>query len=695
MRLLTAFLALLPVVALAQTAPTMPKTGVNAAGRPATSDADISNVLSSKVDVTNGHLTSPVITGGTISGAAITGSSIPGLNTANTWSQTQTFTGGFSADISPSGVIATGGSASISEADRANFVIDVRDYGAKCDGSIVYGGVVTSAGSKIVTTPSHAFTTADVGATITLSIAPFNSFTASALSAFTSTIVSVSSGAATMAANSTITTSAGQAFWYHTVDTAALQAAETAANAHGGGIIRYPAAVCVTGNLTFYSGSWHVGQGQQATTIALANGSNSDLFTGSGFGILQGTNGGGGVHDFAFKDMQLYGNRAANTGSGIGTATGTGDGIRFYGYQFTTDNLLLNYFAADGWYSEWAAVAGNPIDINGNIGVDDMLAHPHDIKGAYNAGYAMAWAGPHDSLISHLDMFSNGTGGFIEVFNGADSNGSPLRIDHAHGYQEGGQDFIFWGSVNCDQCYAELSMWLRAYNYSIIDSGITTLVMGTGGGGPAYGLHMTNTVVGTLVDTNGGGFQDYWVNSSVSAVTGGTYSPFGVFNTPGLTSVAQNEFDVLAFGAFPSQFKQNGASLFEFDNQGATQYTNNGPAGTKFFTPLLWTTAGTATNCSSSASPAVCGAAAGGSVAIPTGTNPTLVVNSSAVTANSQILVTVDESLGTKLSVTCNTTLASLPHPVVTARTAATSFTIQIAATIATNPVCVSYLVVN
>lgn len=110
------------------------------------------------------------------------------------------------------------------------------------------------------------------------------------------------------------------------------------------------------------------------------------------------------------------------------------------------------------------------------------------------------------------------------------------------------------------------------------------------------------------------------------------------------------------------------------------------------------TTAGkfsTSSNCSSSASPAVCASASAGSVAVPTGVNPTLTVNTTAVTANSQIIPVIDESLGTKLSVTCNTTLSTLPNPVVTARVAGTSFTIQLGATVATNPACVSYLIVN
>lgn len=102
-------------------------------------------------------------------------------------------------------------------------------------------------------------------------------------------------------------------------------------------------------------------------------------------------------------------------------------------------------------------------------------------------------------------------------------------------------------------------------------------------------------------------------------------------------------------------------------------------------------------NCSSNASPAVCTSASAGSVAIPTGvTSVALVVNTTAVTANSQILITSDDSLGTKLGVTCNSTLATIAGGfAVTARTANTSFTITFNGTIATNPVCVSFYIIN
>lgn len=104
----------------------------------------------------------------------------------------------------------------------------------------------------------------------------------------------------------------------------------------------------------------------------------------------------------------------------------------------------------------------------------------------------------------------------------------------------------------------------------------------------------------------------------------------------------------------------------------------------------------TTANCSSSASPAVCGAAAAGSVAIPAGTNVTLVVDTTAVTANSQIFLNEDESLGTKLGITCNSTLATVAVAIpVVARTAGVSFSIEYSGTITGNSACISYFLVN
>lgn len=105
---------------------------------------------------------------------------------------------------------------------------------------------------------------------------------------------------------------------------------------------------------------------------------------------------------------------------------------------------------------------------------------------------------------------------------------------------------------------------------------------------------------------------------------------------------------------------------------------------------------GTATNCTSSASPAVCGSAAAGSIAIPVGTNQTLVVDTSAVTANSNIFLQSDDTLGTKLGITCNSTAATIALPIaISSRSNNTSFTALLTGVSSTNKVCFNYFIID
>jgi hypothetical protein len=103
----------------------------------------------------------------------------------------------------------------------------------------------------------------------------------------------------------------------------------------------------------------------------------------------------------------------------------------------------------------------------------------------------------------------------------------------------------------------------------------------------------------------------------------------------------------------------------------------------------------TKSSCTSSASPAVCGANSTGAVALAASAT-TLEVDSSAVTAGSQIILTRDDSLGTLLTVTCDTQSSLVVGtPRVSARTTSTSFTISTDVGTTTNPMCISYLIVN
>ena len=109
----------------------------------------------------------------------------------------------------------------------------------------------------------------------------------------------------------------------------------------------------------------------------------------------------------------------------------------------------------------------------------------------------------------------------------------------------------------------------------------------------------------------------------------------------------------------------------------------------------------TGTNCAAvgtAANPSVasCTAAAAGSFSCATNASTgTCTVNTTAVTANSEIFIVGrnDTTTGTRLSVTCNTGITTA-LPEISAVVAATSFTINLG-TFTTNPECFSYFIVN
>lgn len=184
------------------------------------------------------------------------------------------------------------------------------------------------------------------------------------------------------------------------------------------------------------------------------------------------------------------------------------------------------------------------------------------------------------------------------------------------------------------------------------------------------------------------------------------------FSGPG-TFLTANYIDTTAGGVIGEQFVSKGGGIqssWDFidtsaspvhkymrNASGSLQWLNN--AYTTVIAQLtdagLWqyNLLGSAGNCSSSASPAVCGSSPNGSVVVAAGAT-TVVVNTTAVTASSQIYLTNDDSLGTKLSVTCNTTLLTAP-PTVSARVVGISFTITISSAPVTNPECFSYTIIN
>jgi hypothetical protein len=229
---------------------------------------------------------------------------------------------------------------------------------------------------------------------------------------------------------------------------------------------------------------------------------------------------------------------------------------------------------------------------------------------------------------------------------------------------------------------------------SITSTGSTIVV--TNGTGPTTNLEI-NTAKALTWTANGALSAPAVLYNGTPVTTGGSSTttwPLFLLQPSGTTSNQWNSagtmFGVNAASGFTGSLidlQINGTSRLNLTSGGTLTVGIATKSGGYF----------TSGNCLSAASPAVCGSSAAGSVAVPTGTTfSVLTVNTTAVTANSQILLTVDDTLGTRLGVTCNSTLATLVGGYfVSARTAGSSFTITFNGTIAINPVCMSYTIIN
>lgn len=197
--------------------------------------------------------------------------------------------------------------------------------------------------------------------------------------------------------------------------------------------------------------------------------------------------------------------------------------------------------------------------------------------------------------------------------------------------------------------------------------------------------------IGSLIDTVTAGALNFGTTNATSinvGRTGVTTTFQGPLTVNSLTTFGNNVTVPAAYGidTATAGALNIGTSTATSITIGSTNATTTTP-GT-----IVWGKAATIANCNSSASPAVCSAAPAGSVAMATG-GSTLVVNTTAVTANSQIFVIEDSSLGTRLGITCNTTTGRVYS--INARTAGTSFTIKSSANPAANKACLSYWIIN
>lgn len=179
-------------------------------------------------------------------------------------------------------------------------------------------------------------------------------------------------------------------------------------------------------------------------------------------------------------------------------------------------------------------------------------------------------------------------------------------------------------------------------------------------------------------------------------------APFKGTATPTISDMAGVHIEGLDAA---NSFNATRTAAVEIEDQGSGKYGIY-EAGVNSLNQLAKTqvfTLSTATNCianGSAANPSVaaCGSASAGMFSCATAaTTGTCQVNTTAVTANSEILITQDAADGgaSQLNVTCNTALVTAAaKPILLSKNAGTSFTINLG-TVSVNPGCFEYHIVN
>jgi hypothetical protein len=259
----------------------------------------------------------------------------------------------------------------------------------------------------------------------------------------------------------------------------------------------------------------------------------------------------------------------------------------------------------------------------------------------------------------------------------------------------------------------------------IVTNGASELDVGVSGTNGVFGLNGSTSGKATFTAPAVAGTSTNGVTASNNMLV-----PSGTNSLPGYAFSANAAFGMYFLGGVGATMAASGTDVVGFVSTGMVvpsnlsyRWSSTGGAGGSADTGLSRTAAGvvsvdttangntlgtikpglyaSGTNCSAvgtAANPSVasCTAAPAGSFSCATNASTgTCVVNTTAVTANSEIFITQrsDTVTGTKLGVTCNVTLTTV-IPEITAVTAATSFTINLG-TIAANPECFSYFIVN
>jgi hypothetical protein len=413
-------------------------------------------------------------------------------------------------------------------------------------------------------------------------------------------------------------------------------------------------SVTLTGNTIASGGIAIVQTGTYSSaTIYLSNTSQIAFAELSGDASTSGSN--------IVTGLGMYGSGAASTADQMLVTTATGPPITA-AWKSQTNPANASQFLTYSTSTHNFAYATASLDViaSPNAAKIFSLGNAHFLQ----FGDSSSSSTGSNNLVTMTDGSSNvGTGSVLFV-KSLSTSAIPLTVTAggtANGIQVSTSGVLAKfgsGSVNADECNTATCGTVTSVTFTgdgVVDSSTPSAAVTTSG-----------TVAATLLPQSAftvfGNFTSGSANPSFSNAP--SIGPFITFN--GSTSGSQ------PFGCVPT-----------------ATCTSLGSTTVK----AAFVNYNTATNCVTNGS---CGSATAGMAAILT-TGATVVVSTSSVTANSEIKIQYDETLGgsSQLNVICNTGTSEGATYWVSSRTPGSSFTIKTSVTPVTHPACVSWTLNN
>lgn len=354
--------------------------------------------------------------------------------------------------------------------------------------------------------------------------------------------------------------------------------------------------------------------------------------------------------------------------------------------------------------STTAPITGGPITSAGTLACADCIvdnpAGTQTIQGpATNSTLTLLGAvgtssltlDIHNSFAAGINAYTHSDTGFraasIIAYRSRGTQASPTALasgDNLSYFSSGGYDGAAYAVQASYECFAS-QIWAVGAHGTTCGFFLTppnstslqnTLQLGsiTNGCVNCVGINNQNPAATFALQTQAGGRIAFGVPNSATT------------DADLLTNQA-SWYDDETNNQLKARIKYNGGGLHL-----ATIPIDNGPYTASKYNTL--------TNCSaagSAASPSLvaCTAAAAGAFSCATNASgATCVISTTAVTTNSDVIITQTASAGTRLSVTCNTTADVPTGPRIASISNGVSFTINLG-TVAVNPTCYFYHIVN